>query len=624
MVFHTELDRDLDILCDWLDEADALLGHFICFDIMYLRAYHPRLRSRLQPSRIALIDTGILNYLSSEDRTERSLKALCRLFGIFHYDRTLSEGRFPSPADGEFVVYQASDPHATTLLGAKLSDEIVTLYGLDSPKCQPDCLSYFSDCLWGAIRYNEAGLPMSQSALQRLEKKFQAHADYARRACHSRFNLKLGNYAPGITHCMKSQDAFIKQIIHDTTPPGYDDPDETRALGLSVPPPHPILDHNCLEVSDGGRISWTNLNRDLFRGVLPGGDPRRQALMLANEEAFSSKMLSSFITKLLYHRSKHPEDVADKLLPCQQHDPDLNPDTLIGYPFVRVIPSPSKDDADDDRGQRQCRPSWTHPPAQTFHKVIRQYQSRWHGGVILSWDQSQHELRTAGVLSHDAQLVKVFQEGLDPHAETAKHIWGDSIQDHPRFKSLYRQAAKHSNFEMLNLGGADTLQHTILNKGGFLYPIEDCRRLVNSRKTVYPDLARWQDQIVAQAQRDGFLTLPITGHSRCYLGETEPTKIVNFPIQGIAAVTVWYILHRAFAKSLPDIDLQRPLALPILNHYDAGLFDCRDPAAADWMQQQLYDSMKWVEQSGYWARICEHYGAFIPLEGEATIIKVTA
>lgn len=602
MVFVNQCQTHHNRLVKWLSKATYIVGHNVSYDILWLRAAHPDYARLLTPNRLRLIDTGILNFLEDEDREERSLKDLVHLFGIFKYTRTLKDGRFLSPNDPEHQKYNASDTHATLLLLAELAGRIQKRYGPNTPKLCEDSIHHFSDVLWTSIRMAEAGLPMSRSSLIALEKAYSIHRDYCRHTTKARFQLLLGNF-DGNTGCQATQNDFVRGIIVTTTPP---------TMGA----PHPILDHNCLEKSKHGKISWTKLNRDLFRTSLPPNDPRREALLLANEEATSAKMVSSFTCKLLRHRSNHPSDQKDRLWPQSSLvGGDHNLDTHLAYPSIRIVPSPSKDDSDDDKGQRQGRPSWTCPPAQTFPEPIRKYQSRWHGGIILCCDMSQHELRTAAMLSGDEVLVKVYEDGIDLHTQTAQAIFGASIVDHPRFHEFHRQAAKHSNFEMLNWGGPDTLQHTILNKSGFLYPIEDCRRMVRSRSKVYPQLVRWQNQLVRKAHAEGYIHLPITGHSRCYLGEKDATKIVNFPIQCIAALTVWEIINYFCRHTLPCINDPHPFALPFLNHYDAGLFDCRNEAAATQVRSGFQDAIDYVQNSGYWHRLCEHYGTFVPIEG---------
>jgi DNA polymerase I-like protein with 3'-5' exonuclease and polymerase domains len=305
--------------------------------------------------------------------------------------------------------------------------------------------------------------------------------------------------------------------------------------------------------------------------------------------------------------------------------PADNP-VYLGYPTWFIVPSPTKDDSDDEGGQIQARPSVKSPPALKFHPAIRNaYRSRWPGGVIVKWDQSQHELRTAAMLSGDEYLTRAYTSDppIDLHTDRARQIFGKDIEKHPLFKRVYRQAGKHANFTDLNRGGALLLLNTIFKKSdGVIVPLSLCREIVADRRTQRPGLIAWQDRLIRHAKKHHYVELPFTGHSRHFLpgAKHEDSMIVNFPIQAIAALTVWAIEHIFCTEHLPNINDPQCDRFLFLNHYDALFTDCRNKEVALEVVDSLQSSMEHVQNAHYWAWWTELTGHEIPLLGDWSLI----
>lgn len=68
------------------------------------------------------------------------------------------------------------------------------------------------------------------------------------------------------------------------------------------------------------------------------------------------------------------------------------------------------------------------------------------GHRLVSVDLSQIELRVLAHLSRDTELIKVFEQGRDPHAETAHHVFGAPARKEDQDESLHRLPAKKGNF----------------------------------------------------------------------------------------------------------------------------------------------------------------------------------
>jgi hypothetical protein len=354
------------------------------------------------------------------------------------------------------------------------------------------------------------------------------------------------------------------------------------------------------------------MNRHLLHGHLPPDHPCRRALLLADAHGSATKSLSTFLDKLL------PDGNDAAISPGS-----YNPDVKIAYSTIYVVPSNIKDDSGSSGGQRQVRPSFKNPATQTWNAEIKSIiTSRWPNGFIVHRDQSQHELRVAGVLSGEPSLITAYTSSppRDLHTDRAIQIFGPSCVTLPTFKTVERQAAKHANFSDLNLCEWATLQHTILDKSGVFIPTSTCCDIIRGRRRARPVLCDWQDRLLAEVSRTHFIELPITGHRRNFIA-FDRGAIVNFPVQGIAAATVCAIDHRLRATWLdPDKNARDPFAFLFFNGYDALSIDCKDEQTAHDCKAALEAAERWVEQSGYWALICAHYGHFIPLAGEAKLI----
>lgn len=294
----------------------------------------------------------------------------------------------------------------------------------------------------------------------------------------------------------------------------------------------------------------------------------------------------------------------------------------LAHPTWFIVPSPWKD-SDTSGGQMQLRLSAKDPAIQTWPSPIKKcirsrYGSR---GAIVSFDLSQAELRTAAVLSGDEALIKAFNDRLDLHTLRAVAIWGEAVLKKPDFKKVWRQAAKHANFTDVNLAGAEALQRTIRKKSKVHVPLSVCEEIVSSRPTVRPGLHRWQQSLIREAHRTGIIRLPVTGHSRYFIGDSGDyiNEIVNFPIQATAAFTTNSIQNECH-KLLPPISpLYRQHIHMWANWYDALWFDT--PISMIPLLRFIYaEAFKRVTSpDGYWGLLCAATGNHVALEYDCTV-----
>lgn len=86
------------------------------------------------------------------------------------------------------------------------------------------------------------------------------------------------------------------------------------------------------------------------------------------------------------------------------------------------------------------------PKHSTWGKKIRKAFVATTGHMLVSCDLSQIELRALAHLSGDKELLRVFREGLDPHAITAHRLLGAPKRKEDQDESKHRLPSKKVNF----------------------------------------------------------------------------------------------------------------------------------------------------------------------------------
>lgn len=655
-------------LYQWLTHADILMGFNITFDILMLRSagFRPFLNNRH-----LLIDTQILNYLSNEQRVERSLKTIGPVLGTHSYDEesTAKSHRFESPFDPKLKSYNCQDTHNTLISGANLARCILRDHGHSTAKLSPLTLRFYSDLIWSVVEMCESGIAMSTASLLALESKLQSRMAVLE-AEASDSDLLL--HGKGV---IKSQAAVLSKIIRtlDGVPePCPENPVvEANAESPLHPSPQPsssqstlfssdspttapapksstaptssasttslarshasVLDHHLLKLTPKKKaVSFSTDNRRLFRALLrdsvdPRAEPLRRLLDIASEHSEASKLISSYIKPLLYHGSRGDDDVRSRL---------LGTDPGMAYPSVFVVPGAYKDSGDEG-GQLQGRISVKNPAAQTFPPDIKAcLTSRYDGGSIISLDLSQAELRVAGIFSGDPYFVLEYQKPKpDLHGTMAISAMGPDIVTDPGWRSGDRrddprQWGKELNFWNLYRGGIRQGQATLLKRTGRIFSWDFFKQVADARPYRTPLLWAWQEELLYAAEKTGIITLPIYGISRYFTGfrraarpsdeegKSLMNEIVNFPIQWFAAATTHRIMHFVlqYIRNIRGIRF-------ILHVHDALYFDVA-PGMETALDDAITRAVTHVANNDIWARLCEHTGFHIPLVHEMTVKHV--
>ena len=596
------------ILLAWLRHAHTIIGMNLPFDILWLRAFSPAIALALN-GRHTLIDLSVVNFLHSELRPERSLKSLGPVLGTHAYNEaaTLKDGRrFPSPTSPELHAYNAQDTHNTMLAVAHLARRIQRDYP-KTDKLSSYSVLHFSETLWSTIRMSETGIPFSLSGLSNLEASLIKQADDAINCAAAGGVLIEGEGS------VQSQREFMSRCIDDVLPVNPD-----------------FLSHPLLSYTEKAReLSWSSENRRLIASHLPDSHPARTIFECADKHSTAQKLVSSYTYPLLRHRRTKPADKSSVLIPVTG-----TTDIGIAYPTWYTVPSVPKDSGSEG-GTIQARITCKNPAAQTFPAVIKDCEhSRYPGGSIVSFDLSQIELRVAAILSGEPTLLAAFNSGLDLHTQRTLAIFGQDAKDRPDFKSL-RQIGKTVNFADLFGASSARLQRSVLDMSGNLYPLSFFDQIVASRHAQRPGLVGWQYSLCKQAEEQGYIELPYTGHTRTFTGfrlderawrnkrelkqvlarggKSMISEVCNFPVQATAGnvmLAIQNFIHRALGPLTSPTSHKQPQLF--LQVYDALYFDC-PPGTEQQASDLMWAAVEFVGTAGYWYELCKRSGHHAPL-----------
>jgi hypothetical protein len=312
---------------------------------------------------------------------------------------------------------------------------------------------------------------------------------------------------------------------------------------------------------------------------------------------------------------------------------DRSPLVELSHPSWFTTPGVEKDTGGAEGGTATGRITCKNFRHQTDGDPIKAtYTSRYPGGLIVSYDLDQVEMRDAGVLSGEPSIVSAYEVDppLDLHGGRAVSIFGEDAllaeygeplsKANERFSKQRRQPAKHFNFGDLFRAGAKKLQVIILKKGDYIIDLAHCERDVANRPRVRPQLVKWQDNLIAFVKGQGYVIMPLTGQSRMFLGgeKYDVNEIVNMPVQCFAGDTLLriqaYIHHHG-----PSINMPSPPFLMFHQCYDSVFFDVRHPRHLPALDKLWDAAVTWVGLSEFWHWMCMLHDTHLPLTYERTI-----
>ena len=182
-----------------------------------------------------------------------------------------------------------------------------------------------------------------------------------------------------------------------------------------------------------------------------------------------------------------------------------------------------------------AEPNLQNIPIRTkMGRQMRKYFISREGYSLLDADYSQIELRLLAHISGDYTMRESFISGVDIHTKTASAVFGVPEEE---VTSEMRKSAKAVNFGIVYGIGGFSLAKDIGTS------VAEATQYIKNYKMNYPDIDRYLDEVVKDAERDGYTTTAF-GRRR-YIPEINSQNgnlrafgrrvAMNAPIQGTAA-----------------------------------------------------------------------------------------
>jgi len=207
------------------------------------------------------------------------------------------------------------------------------------------------------------------------------------------------------------------------------------------------------------------------------------------------------------------------------------------------------------------------------------------GGMLLTADYSQIELRLLAHLSGDPAFVAAFEQGGDIHRQTAAIIF-DVAQD--QVTAEMRARAKTINFATIYGQGAFALSRQL----GI--PQDDAKRFIEQYFTRFAGVRAWLDRTVAAAREKGYVET-LFGRRR-YIPELKDRNYnirafgertaTNSPLQGSAADLIKIAMIR-IAGALKEQGLASRMVLQVHDELVLEVPHGEEEAATDVVKRHM-------------------------------------
>ncbi len=198
------------------------------------------------------------------------------------------------------------------------------------------------------------------------------------------------------------------------------------------------------------------------------------------------------------------------------------------------------------------------------------------GGLLLSADYSQIELRVLAHMSQDETLIHAFQEDQDIHRRTAAEIWEVPLE---AVTSVMREQAKAINFGIVyGISSFGLAQNTGLSR-------KEAGEFIERYFAKYPGVKQYMDRTIEGARERGFVRT-LFGRirflegikSRNYTTRSFAERMaMNTPIQGSAADIIKLAMIE-LSRALESVSLPAEMLLQV---HDELVFDVEAEAVGE-------------------------------------------
>ncbi len=208
------------------------------------------------------------------------------------------------------------------------------------------------------------------------------------------------------------------------------------------------------------------------------------------------------------------------------------------------------------------------------------------GGLILSADYSQIELRIMAHLSCDRHLISAFKEGVDVHAATAAKIFGIP---HQEVTADQRRIAKTANFGiMYGISAFGLAQRLRIGR-------KEAQKIIDDYFAGFPSILSFIEDTKAAARETGYVEtlfgrrryIPEINSKNGTIRALAERNAVNAPIQGTSADII-KLAMTAVDREISKAGLKSRMVLQI---HDELVFDAV-PEEIDVLKEVVVDKME--------------------------------
>jgi DNA polymerase-1 len=226
------------------------------------------------------------------------------------------------------------------------------------------------------------------------------------------------------------------------------------------------------------------------------------------------------------------------------------------------------------------------------------------GYSFVSGDLSQIELRCLAHNSQDTEMLNVYNNDKDIHANTAMRIFkitNPSLIDDYR----HRLPSKTCNFLICNLGTAAALSRELISAGaGYEWTVDRCQDMIDSWFGAYPGVRKYLDGVGRLAFTQGFIVdmfgrrevLPQFYSSNERTREEGVRIACNQQIQAGAQGIIKTVMRNVWVKSGREW-MEKGIAYPLIQLHDDYLIECRDDMIDDVVpviRYEMENSVPWL------------------------------
>ena len=585
-IFQPKIAREYTLLKRWLtkiiEEEAVIVGQNVKFDILYLRYNYGELAYLLTPDKVTLDDTLLLGFLLYDQSPERGLKETALLRGYTGYNEdavTGKSGNAKSYSDPDLHYYNCKDSGYTILIDKDCQEDIARKYGKDTPKLSIACAALRNDIIWDTIELEKNGCCLNTDKLSILEKECTAECEETAKELLAEDIIVAG----------EGSDKSLREFVQKAA-------DACGLLGDK-------------------RFKFTKKDHRVSSG--------KENLALLKQYLTDEGLTKSLDNVLRFRQSR---DIMSRYTRPLQNEPRkgivlcANGSGGIVYPSWYPMPGYHSRGGSQDAqqgGTIQARFSAQKPSVPTFPPRVKKCMTcRRPGFKLIEYDLGQIELRMASLLSGDPFMMDDYLNGRDRHAATTKDVLYPGSAETDEDWNDKRQLGKKLNFLVLYRGGAKRFREVAMAEEGLQLTYDFCKSAIDRFYRKHSVLWRWQEGLIEEAAKKGYLELP-TGWSRTFgLGSQGVSaymnEICNCPVQTLSA----QLLQSGMFRILQSLYRRLAATIIVSYAYDSLYMEVANEEE-EWVDEEV---SKWLTRPPILSTIEDAVGRSIPITYNKEII----